>query len=84
MLELYLEMQLFARSLKPIVKHAPGRMEVCHVIVDERLVVVDVSPGADSDALQPSLQGQDIFSKSFFFQKEVEDTFMDSPSLTKN
>ena len=59
-------------------------MEVCHVFVDKRLVVVDVSPWADSDALQPSLQGQDVISKSFFFQKEVEDTFMDSPSLTKN
>ena len=84
MLELYLEMQLFARSLKPIVKYAPGRMEVCHFLVDKRLVVVDVSPWADADALQPPLQGQDVFFKEFSFQKEVEDTFMDSPSLTKN
>ena len=59
-------------------------MEVCHVLVDKRLVVVDVSPWADADALQPSLQGQNVIAKSFFFQKEVEDTFMDSPSLTKN
>ena len=69
MLELYLEMQLFARSLKYIVKYAPGRMEVCHFFVDKRLVVVDVSPWADSDALQPSLQGQDVFSKSFFLKR---------------
>ena len=79
MLELYLEMQLFARSLKPIVKYAPGRMEVCHVLVDKRLVVVDVSPWADSDALQPPLQGQDAFFQIVFFLKKK----LKTPSWTR-
>ena len=44
-------------------------MEVCHFFVDKRLIIVDVSPWADSDALQPSLQGQDVISKSFFSKR---------------
>ena len=53
-------------------------MEVCHFFVDKRLIIVDVSPWADSDALQPSLQGQDVNSKSFFFKKKLK-----TPSWTR-